>query len=201
MFDLLKKVIPVLLVGLFTLIQPAWADNDRGGEIPWPLSVQHVVTVENSQGLWRLENGTSTRLFNVEMKKDVSSGYIWIRVSELGPKTYTVLAWGEGYFTPAKTSISAPKSSFSNINLEAGDYSKDSLGRYITMYSNDEDNDSTYMLRMVEVETSLGNVLGLSILGWNKHLNHMLGTRVMINPLDCFETKATNTLQCYLDDL
>ncbi len=196
MFGILRKVALLFAAIAVALSLSAFSYVQMGGEIPWPLSIQHAVTVQNSKGLWRLGDGQQSRLFNVEMRADSRSGFDWIRVSELHPESYEVISWGEGYFSP--TAINHTESSYSNVNLETGIGKKDSRGRYITMYTNGDLTDHPYMIRLVEVETTLGNVLGLSILEYvEKSFDHLLGTRVMVEPLSCVEGDKDG-LTCYL---
>lgn len=63
-----------------------------------------VVSVKNTRGVWKLlENKEKTRIFNFEMREDTRSGFDWIRVSEMDPKTlFKVIAWGEGFYSPMK---------------------------------------------------------------------------------------------------
>lgn len=195
MFGILRKATPILVAVAILLTTSAFSYVQFGGEIPWPLSTQHIVTVENSRGLWELGNGQTSRLFNVEMRRDSRSGFDWIRVSEMDPETYKVISWGEGFFSPSP--INQTDSGFSNISLEHHS-KKDSMGRYITMYGNGDLSGHPYLLRMVEVETTLGNVLGLSIIEYvDKKFEHLLGTRVMVDPLNCVESDKAG-LKCYL---
>ena len=198
MFGFMKKVAPILFVLAVALTNSAFSNINFGGEIPWPLSIQHAVTVQNSKGLWRLKSGQDTRVFNVEMRKDSRSGFDWIRVSEFNPETYEVISWGEGFFSPNKP-VTQPESSFSNVGIETSAGKVDSLGRYIHMFANGDLNSHPYLLRMVEVETQLGNVLGISVIDYTgKKYKHMLGTRVFKEPFGCFETKDDKEeLKCY----
>ena len=205
MIGFVRRVAPLTIFCAVALAISAFSYNDVkqfGGEIPWPLSVQEVVTVKNSKGLWQLEDKNNTRLFNVEMKDDDRSGWDWIRVSEIDPKTYDVISWGEGFFSPNQKLPPIPNSSFSQINLDILNGKKDSHGRYLSMFPNGDTTKHPYMLRMVEVKTTLGNVLGLSVIEYvEKNYEHMLGTRIMKKPLSCFESekKQNEELTCYLD--
>lgn len=194
-----KVLLSVLLVPLFTILfsQESFGFT-FGGEIPWPLSNQHVVTVSNSRGLWQLENKSMSKLFNVEMKAHVS-GYNWIRISELDPKTYEVISWGEGFFD-LDIDTSDSQSSFSNILVESDEQVNDRFGRYITMYPNGDLHAHPYLIRIVEVETSIGNVLGMSVLDYrNYNFTHLLGKRVLLDPLSCREDiKRADNLKCFL---
>ena len=206
MFGFLRRVAPILIVFVFAISASAFSDKSKvthfGGEIPWPLSIQHVVTVQNSKGLWKLESKNKKRMFNVEMESDIRSGFDWIRVSELDPKTYEVISWGEGFFTPPKKST--PESSFSNILTDVGPVNstgKDKYGRYLSMFRNGDFNEHPYMLRMVEVETTLGHVLGLTVIEYSNGMKyqHFLGTRVLEVPLGCVENDRSDNLKCFMD--
>ncbi len=168
-----------------------------GGEIPWPLSSQHVVTMTNSRGLWKLDNKDSSMIFNVEIVSR-DSGYDWIRVSELDPESYTVLSWGEGFFRTT-TDEAEDQSSFSDIYLDK-EAPQDRYGRYIYMFPNGDLNQSPYLIRLVEVETQLGYVLGLSIINLiDKDFEHYLGVRLHTEPLNCVEhEKKIENLSCFL---
>lgn len=195
MFGILRKSAALFLTAAIVFTTAAFSFVNFGGEIPWPLSAQHIVTVQNSRGLWRLGDGKEHRIFNVEMRTDTSSGYDWIRVSEFDPKTYEVISWGEGYFSPNPGGQT--QSSYTDVSLDT-ESKKDRTGRYITMYANGDLNSHPYIIRMVEVETNIGNVLGLSFIdpGY-KNFEHLLGTRVMVDPFGCYETEK-NGLACYL---
>ncbi len=196
MFGIFKKVAPMLVGMAIVLATSAFSEINAGGEIPWPLSVQHLMTVQNSKGLWKLGDGQQSKLYNVEMRADTSSGYDWIRVSELDPETYHVISWGEGYFSPAPGQNA--QSSYSDISLDT-QMQQDKRGRYLTMYANGDLSSHPYLIRMVEVETTLGNVLGLSIIEYvEKKYDHFLGTREMTDPLSCFESDDKG-LTCYLN--
>jgi hypothetical protein len=196
MFSICKKLVSVGLIAAVTLIVAAFTIVEFGGEIPWPLSVQHPVTVEHSKGLWKLGDGQSSRLFNVEMRTDSQSGFVWIRVAEMDPESMQVYAWGDGYFSPSHTSDI--DSSYSNIHFDKPGQNQDKMGRYVTMFPNGDTQARPYVLRMVEVETTLGNVLGLSILDYKKmDYDHFLGTRVMDEPMSCDESRKKG-LTCYL---
>ncbi len=196
MFGILRKSALLILAVVTTLSISAFSYVNFGGEIPWPLSVQHAVTVKNSKGLWRLGDGQQSRMFNVEMRKDSRSGFDWIRVSEMNPETYEVISWGEGYFSPEN--ISSVDSSYSNVNLDSGGKT-DQHGRYLTLYPNGDLNSHPFLIRMVEVETTLGNVLGLSIIEYvEKKYVHLLGTRVLKEPLGCFQAENEG-LNCYMN--
>lgn len=205
MIPIFRRVAPLFVFLTIALTNSAFSNildgTQFGGEIPWPLSVQHVVTVENSKGLWKLSNKKQTRLFNVEMAKDSRSGFDWIRVAEMDPKTYKVLSWGEGFFTPSKLP-GTPESSFSNILLGWGQKigGKDKLGRYISMFPNGDLDEKPYLLRMVEVESSLGTGLGLSFMDLtSKKFDHMLGSRVQDEPFSCINNDKTDQLECFFD--
>ena len=193
----LSLVISVVLVSSQLTAKP-WTDPFAGGEIPWPLSVQHMITVKNSRGLWKLEDNLGERMFNVEMSTDGRSGFDWIRVSELDPKSYVVKSWGEGFFSSG--SKKGSDSSYSNITLGPSLGQKDPHGRYLTMFPNGDVTKKPFIIRMVEVDTSLGVVLGLSVItGFPQELEHMLGSRVMEDPLSCAKSNKTEKLTCYLD--
>ena len=196
MFKVLRKVAPMFFVLAVALTNSAFSNISFGGEIPWPLSIQHAVTVKNTKGLWKMKSGKDTRLFNVEMRKDSRSGFDWIRVSELNPETYKVLSWGEGFFTPGEKEATI-QSSFSSVGLETNG-KVDTRGKYLHMFTNGDLESQPYLIRMVEVETTLGNVLGLSVIDYSDNdYDHMLGTRIMKKPLGCFESDDDN-LTCYL---
>lgn len=202
MFGLLKKVAPLFFVVAVAMTNSAFSIGglpQSGGEIPWPLSIQHVVTVENSQGLWRLHGKEGDRLFNVEITSDSQSNFDWIRVAELNPNTYAVMSWGEGFFTPGKTSAN-PESSYSKIVLGKGVGGNDKHGRYITMGSNGFHVGESYLLRMVEVDSAIGKVLGLTIISFNNSkMENLLGTREMNEPMDCSEDIKTEKLKCFFN--
>ena len=194
-----KNSILFIMVLIFTVIASASGYISLGGEIPWPLSNQSVVTVANSQGLWKLENKDISRLFNVEMTRDKEGESDWIRVSELNPKTYQVISWGEGLFKLGPKPLKS-QSSFWNLAVEGVGDEKDRYGRYLTMFPNGDISQPPYLLRMVEVKTALGRVLGLSVIDTNKKsLEHFLGTRILSLPLDCIQVANKVELNCYLD--
>ena len=74
------------------------------------------------------------------------------------------------------------------------------MGRYLYMYPNGDLSAKPYLLRMVEVETSIGRVLGLSVINYvEKSSKHYLGTRLLKEPLDCHATLGEfDSLECYL---
>ncbi len=191
----LKLLFVVLLVCLH--ISSAFAYINFGGEIPWPLSSQHVVTMTNSRGLWKLDNKTSSMVFNVEIVSR-DNGYDWIRVSELDPKSYRVISWGEGFFRTSDNEAS-DQSSFSDIYLDK-ETPQDRHGRYIYMFPNGDLSQPPYLIRLVEVETPLGYVLGLSIINLvEKDYEHYLGVRLHTQPLNCVEhEKNEENLNCFL---
>jgi hypothetical protein len=188
----------------FTIfILPQYKTVEAGGEIPWPLSNQRVITMNNSKGLWRLENSLDTKLFNVEIMG--GEGSDWVRVAELHPRSLEVLSWGEGYFSNCKadTIDSDCKNlktlnSFSNIFLGPVEKNDDHLGRYLDMFPNGDLDSNSYLLRLVEVKTSVGNVLGLSIINFEeKKYEHFLGTRLLANPMRCKKIEGVvNDLTC-----
>ncbi len=201
MLTLLRKLLPLVVVATLALVTMGMKDSiiQMGGEIPWPLSIQHAVTVKNSKGLWQLEGKSSSRLFNVEISSDAQSGFDWIRVAELNPKDYSVINWGEGYFSQSSVAGS-PDSSYSTITLGPSLGKKDPHGRYLTMYSNGKASKHPYLIRMVEVETTLGNVLGLSLIEYSQNeFEHMLGTRVQKEPMSCLESDKDEKLDCYFE--
>lgn len=174
----------------------AWAKPiyQFGGEIPWPLSNQRMVTVDHSAGLWRLENREAEKFFNLEMNQG-EDGFDWIRISHLDTKTLKVISWGEGTFLRCEAdseletcrSKKTGGSSFSNILLDSQNKDQnDQFGRYIHMYPNGDFTRRPYLVRLVEVKTSLGNVLGVSVVNYvEKDFEHLLGVRVLGEPLAC----------------
>lgn len=193
----MKHLYSFFMILCFVLISNfAQAFYNFGGEVPWPLANQHVVTVQNSRGLWKLGNKTSQMLFNVEIVSR-ENGYDWIRVSELHPTSYRVLSWGEGFFRAQSDSDEG--SSFSDIHLEKGKI-QDRYGRYIYMFPNGDLAQHPYVIRLVEVETTLGTVLGLSIISLvDKEYEHYLGTRIHAQPMKCEEAEEkTENLSCFL---
>lgn len=194
---MLKWVVSCLVLA-FCLNASAYSIVQYGGEIPWPLSVQHVVTVSNSQGLWKLQNKSMSKVFNVEMRTE-ENGLDWIRVSELHPKTYEVISWGEGYFN-LKVDTASGQSSFSNILVDTNESLNDRYGRYISMYPNGDLYAHPYMIRIVEVESTLGNVLGLSIINYvEMSYEHLLGARIMKDPLACHQNRENeDNLTCFM---
>lgn len=206
MRPLLKLVVlPVILV-LLTLAE-SYGNFNFGGEIPWPLANQREVTESNSVGMWKLYYKNEVKTFNVEMIEN-QNGFDWIRVSELHPETYEVISWGEGFFLRCdknpvgaycKMKQGGGTSSYSNIFLSNLGSGKDRYGRYIEMYPNGSFEKSSYLLRLVEVQTSIGNVLGLSIINHTeKNLFHYLGVRHLDAPLNCTESLDNfETLSCF----
>lgn len=201
MFGWMKKVAPLILfIGAILLTNSAFSGGVQyGGEIPWPLSNQHLMTTKNSQGLWEVTNSKQEKkLFNVEMTQEAGSNFEYIRVSELD-KSFKVIAWGEGFFTKAPLP-GKPESSFSNIIIGGELGGNDSHGRYITMYGNGKVKKTPYLLRMVEVDTQLGKVLGISVIQYaSKKFDHMLGSRVMESPMSCVEDDKDNSLDCIFE--
>jgi hypothetical protein len=204
---MLKVLKLFIFLGLFFPSSLAWSQAPQdapftfGGEVPWPLSSQKVVTVENARGLWRLEMKGYTKLFNVEMISH-SNGLDWIRVSELDSESYKVISWGEGFFRQGGSA--SQQSSYSNIQL--GDFlgPADRIGRYIYMFPNGDIKEQPYLIRLVEVETSIGHVLGLSVIRFiDMEFEHMLGRRVLATPLPCYRYKDIyhDDLECHLNSL
>ncbi len=173
-----------------------------GGEIPWPLSNQRPVSESSSKGLWDLESYGTRKMFNVEIVSE-KSGYDWIRVAEIDPHTYEVLSWGEGIFRQVENVIVKGKkqSSFFDLNTKPGSEKEDTYGRYITMFPNGDFTKQPYVIRLVEVKTSLGHVLGLSIIHYiEQTYEHLLGRRVLGTPLECDNTDLKEErLSCFLD--
>ena len=196
------KVLKVVLF-VFFLSQPLMAElgfgtGTFGGEVPWPLSNQKVVSVDNTRGLWKLRAGSYEKVFNVEMISH-TNGIDWIRVSELDPKSFKVISWGEGFFRRVSTASS--QSSYSSISL--GDFvgPADRLGRYIYMFPNGDIKEHPYLVRLVEVETSVGNVLGISLIRFmDQDFEHLLGRRLLKKPLSCHnEAREPDDLACYFE--
>ncbi len=200
MYRLVNKFVFSFLVLVFMSGALAQSQTTFGGEIPWPLSVQHSISASNSKGLWEVKHQQTTKLLNVEISEDTISGFDWIRVSELEPETYNVIAWGEGFFSPGKSGDGGPQSSFSSVAIGSGLPAQDTHGRYITMFPNNSGLEgSSYLLRIVEVETLIGNVLGVSVIEYkNQEFDHMLGRRLFENPLACVENEQRERLSCYL---
>lgn len=202
--SLIKKLFLSFVVVFVALQVGAGSYVMLGGEIPWPLADQRVVTVDNSKGLWKLRSDKSVKYFNVEMLTR-TSGRQWIRVSHLDPMTFEVLSWGVGVFESCSESNTVGcsearlRSSFSDIFLGSVEAQPEDLGRYITMLPNANLKDFTYLVRLVEIETSMGRFLGLSTLK-SKRDEHFLGTRVLEEPLRCVEdSNQVNHLSCFLD--
>jgi hypothetical protein len=201
--QLMKKLIMVSLLiftSLFCLSAFSYVPPHFGGEIPWPLSRQRIVTVENSQGLWRLKDQSNrARLFNVEMVHQSDEHRDWIRVSELNPETYEVLTWGEGFF--ADFSKGEKDSSFFDVTLDSAFPKNDPHGRYLSMFKNGDINNTPFVVRLVEVKTTIGHVLGLSIFSKASiEGDHMLGTRVSKRPMLCGDGNKDDVLTCFFDN-
>lgn len=182
----------VLLVSSLTFASPL---PQAGGEIPWPLSNQHVVTVNHGQGLWNLNSNTDSIYFNVEVvAKD--NGYDWIRVAELDKVTFEVLSWGEGFFSKNKKKTC---STYSNIGVSQ---SMDAPGRYIYMFPSGDLKNHPYLIRIVEVETPVGFMLGVSIINMiEKEYEHFLGSLVLKHPLACQEENSSKgELVCHISN-
>ena len=169
-----------------------------GGEIPWPLSNQRAVSASTSQGLWDLKAHDTRKLYNVEIVTDEESGYDWIRVAEIDAENYQVISWGEGIFRTNAYSYRKIQSSFFDVTTQPGKQ-KDVHGRYITMFPNGDINEPPYLLRLVEVQTSVGHVLGLSVIHYIEYrYEHMLGKRILEKPLRCNE-RGREQLACFID--
>jgi len=197
------KVLKVVLF-VFFLTPPLLADlglgtGTFGGEVPWPLSNQKVVSVDNTRGLWKLRSGSFEKVFNVEMISH-KNGMDWIRVSELDPKSFQVISWGEGFFR--QVSASNSQSSYSSISLGDLVGSADRLGRYIYMFPNGDIKEHSYLIRLVEVETSVGQVLGISVIRFmDQNYEHLLGQRLLKKPLSCQQDKRLpDDLSCYIEE-
>lgn len=181
-----------VLVSLLLFTQIAFAKPlQAGGEIPWPLSNQHVVTVNHGTGLWSLDSYDSSMYFNVEIQTN-EKGYDWIRVAELNKETFEVISWGEGFFSNELKEVASGYTNFS-VNPQ-----KDAYGRYLHMFPKGDLKKNPYVLRLVEVETPIGFLLGLSIIHVVEgDYEHFLGQRVLKNPLKCKEGKVdTDNLTC-----
>lgn len=199
MLKVLKVVLFVFFFSPTLMADFAIGTGTFGGEVPWPLSNQKVVSADNTRGLWKLRAGSYEKVFNVEMISH-KNGTDWIRVSELDPKSFQVISWGEGFFR--QMSASNSQSSYSSISL--GDFvgPADRLGRYIYMFPNGDIKERPYLVRLVEVETSVGNVLGISVIRFmDQDFEHLLGRRLMKNPLACQQDKRLpDDLSCYFDE-
>jgi hypothetical protein len=198
MLSRIWRAIPVLLVVLLTGFTYPGGNVQFGGEIPWPLSNQRAVSESTSQGLWDLQSHDTRKLFNVEIVTDHESGYDWIRVAEIDPENYTVMSWGEGIFRSGAFTRTQWQSSFFDVTTQPGAKS-DKYGRYITMFPNGDINEPPYLLRLVEVKTAVGHVLGLSVIHYiDYRYDHMLGQKILDQPLRCDE-RAGEQLSCFID--
>lgn len=206
---MLKVLRSICLALMFIWFAPASAEapvepsqEERqialGGEVPWPLSNQRPVTAENAAGLWRLDVDEYSMLFNVEMIS-YGQGVDWIRVSELDKNTLEVITWGEGFFK--STEIGSTESSYSSILLGDSMGASDRIGRYIYMFPNGDIQQRPYLVRLVEVETSVGSVLGMSVIKFSDStLKHMLARRVLAKPLPCHQHPSLKeSLRCYFE--
>lgn len=198
MVDMMKRLAVFVGCLFFSIMVFAQVPTQFGGEIPWPLSNQHVVTVKNSKGLWSMGQKGKKKIFNVEMITNQRSGTDWIRVSELDPKTYEVISWGEGFFTETEYSSIESRSSFWDVTV--GKDEVDRHGRYLNMFPNGSLEEHPYLLRVVEVETAVGNVLGLSVLHYvEKQYDHFLGQRIMKEPLSCqMQEDEAEEMSCFI---
>lgn len=198
MYQWIKKLVPLAFCVLFLSGYTVGNGVQAGGEIPWPLSNQRVVTVKNSQGLWELGIGKKRQLFNLEMKHDSRSGYDWVRVAKINQKTFKVTSWGEAFFRRGPVKVQNGYSSFFSVGLNPA--GPDKHGRYLNMYPNGDLDSQPYVLRMVEVQTSIGRVLGLSVINYvEQNTDHYLGTRLLEEPLYCGETYyGSDSLECYI---
>ena len=198
MFFGIRKILPFLFLVSLAGFTYNGIPLKAGGEVPWPLSNQEVISVDRSKGLWKLSNQEDEKIFNVEMVADPRSGFDWVRVSELDPKSWEVVSWGEGFFSQNPNTLNG-QSSYFDVTLNAP--INDKLGRYLTMFPNGDLNQDSYLLRLVEVKTSVGNVLGLSVISYSTmDSEHFLGTRMLKAPLACNEDpKAGQSLVCHID--
>lgn len=196
----IKKLSPWIFFFTLTGFYTPSGVVQSGGEIPWPLSNQEVVSATHSQGLWKLGNQDGDKIFNVEIVTDPRSRFDWIRVAEMDVNTWEVVSWGEGFFSHAPKIYQGP-SSFFDVSVRPGG-ANDKMGRYLTMFPNGDLKNDSYLVRLVEVKTSLGNVLGLSILDFRSmQFDHYLGTRMMTQPLTCDEKPVRNeNLTCHFFD-
>lgn len=177
----------LMFIGSFSHANLPGVSYQTGGEVPWPLSKQQIITVQNSQGVWQLESGQRFRLFNVEILSQ-QTGEDWIRVAELDDMNQ-VVAWGDGFFANGKKSLGG-------IWTSTG--VKDGLGRYLYMYPNGDLEKRPFQVRLVEVKTPAGHVLGVSVIDTilNK-AEHMLGQRLASQPLKCSKRPdSIEHLQC-----
>lgn len=204
MFAPLKFLLLSLVVSV-SFVAHGFSPLNFGGEIPWPLSNQRMITVDKSSGLWELENIFTRKLYNVEMIES-EDGFDWIRIANIDPETYEVISWGEGTFINCTLQADGDgcrqqngASSFSNILLDSQVKDQnDQFGRYIHMYPNGDLTLSPYLVRLVEVKTGLGNVLGVSVVDYvGKSFEHLLGSRLLSTPLSCVvANEKSKNLDC-----
>ena len=195
----MKSLFSLVLLVILLLPQSLLADySSKAGEIPWPLAKQDIVTQKNTAGVWIIGDGLSQRIFNIEMRELGDGDYIWMRVAELMPDTLNMIAWGE-IITSAKDSKVSGKAYGLPDWLEIVE--DDGLGTYVIIAPNSvKTMGNPTLLRMVEVQTALGTVLGLSIMQLRGgEQKHFLGTRYSKKPLSCFRSESdTSRLSCYL---
>ena len=189
------KAVFVIVVVCFTV--SSHGDITAGGEIPWPLAHQYEITPENSRGLWKLEQKTGLKYYNVEILDQVG-GTTFIRVSELDSETLKVVSWGEGFF---KESSKKTATDFWSIYLDADKIASSlDVGRYLYMYPNGDISKRAHMIRLVEIRTVQSISLGLSIFSAGisvEDKEHILGARMQEKPLDCrIDDDALENLTC-----
>ena len=192
----LKLVKSIVALVLFFVSFSAMAEPIiTGGEVPWPLAHQYRITAENSRGLWKLEQQQGMKYYNVEILDQVE-GTTFVRVSELDPKTLKVVSWGEGFFKASQQKTTISTDYWADYFI-GGAHGIADVGRYLYMYPNGDITEAPYMLRLVEVRTSLNISLGISIYPLASALNkeHVLGSRLQEDPLNCRFNDPGTTLQ------
>lgn len=151
-----------------------------GDEIPWPFSEQFEISKEHSEGLWMIKHlDGSESYLNLEMVETQDHHVSWMRVSELDVDTLEVISWGEGYFCNSSTTQA--------IVFENSIPIQDEIGKYVYMFQNGNFNIAPYLLRLVEVNSGTGPVLGVSTYFASKEVEptHVLGLRVLKKPFEC----------------
>ena len=157
---------------------PGWA----GGEIPWPLSRQHEMTVQNSQGLWLAWTPSGRRYYNVEIVDGIF-GATWMRVSEIDAESQEVISMGENFFFGGSSKCKESKD----------------RGRYLTMFSNGDEK-KPHKLRLVELDFEWGSYLGISIYPdvIDDEGDHRVGHRTRRKPVSC-EWENTSHFSCDME--
>ena len=133
------------LCACFITTVSAWA----GGEIPWPLDIQHQLSESSSQGMWFVNVEDESYLYNVEILRSTEN-LIFVRVSILEFQTKAVVSQGEAFIWNRKDS------------RDYADPQGADPGAYLFMKPIDS-KAKGFFIRAVELKTGLNTTLGLTV--------------------------------------